>query len=396
MGTLGLLFLCSLLPTAAEPVTIHVVAWQPTSAGADKALRLLCTRFSALNPTVTCTIMRQPIDDAYRLMHYWARTDVWRPEVLFVSELWLAEFSKSLAPLPEKAAATVRAHAPASLVARLKAAGADVSVPWWIEPRVLFYWPHLIGGRDWQPDSWDEVIKRAAETTCKRKVWGLGLPGSGPAAAQLFLEMLWSMGGVLRDPDGRTNLSAPSAEEVLSLILRADATQACQPQLLTWSQAELEAAFADCKLAALVAGALLAHDLGSPADKKYGIARIPSRKPFMSVSVDCLVSLQGAGHPEVVARFLEFAASREGQAQIAEAGGLSFYPDLLALAVKDTALAVILEGREDIRGLPIEEWGALVKGLDQALYQALSGRRTVARALEEAQATFREALSDSF
>ena len=170
MGTLGLLFLCSLLPTAAEPVTIHVVAWQPTSAGADKALRLLCTRFSALNPTVTCTIMRQPIDDAYRLMHYWARTDVWRPEVLVVSELWLAEFSKSLAPLPEKAAATVRAHAPASLVARLKAAGADVSVPWWIEPRVLFYWPHLIGGRDWQPDSWDEVIKRAAETTCKRKV----------------------------------------------------------------------------------------------------------------------------------------------------------------------------------------------------------------------------------
>jgi len=223
-------------------------------------------------------------------------------------------------------------------------------------------------------------------------VWGLGVPGSGDGASWLFLEMLWGNGGSLQNAEGRFDLGTPAAEQVMQTLLRADSEGACQPQLLTWSQGELEEAFVDRKVAVLVASAALETDLGGEDPPRYGVAPLPGKQPFMSASVDCLAALDKCPCPEAAAEFLAFAASREGQANVVEAGGLPFYPDLAQRAARRPALQAAVAGLGDIRSLPQEEWRAVLVALDHAIYAALSGRRSPARALEEAEAVFKDTL----
>lgn len=393
MQVLGCLLLVSVLPTADQaPVTIHLIAWHPQSPRADRALRSLCTRFQTAHPSARATIMLHAVEDAPRLLHNWSAAEGWRPELVVMPDLWLRTFADGLAALPEPVAGVLRTHAPSGLTNRLRLSDRDVAVPWWIEPRVLFYWPRLLGERDWRPQSWDEVVTAAAKASERRHVWGLGVPGSGEAAARLFLEMLWGNGGSLQNADGRFDLGTPAAEQVMQTLLQADREGACQPQLLTWSQAELEEAFVDREIAVLVAGAALETDLGAEDPPPYGVAPLPSKQLFMSASVDCLVALDGSACPEAAAEFLAFAASREGQANVLEAGGLPFYPDLAQRAARRPALMAAVSGLGDIRSLPQDEWRAVLVALDHALYAALSGRRSPARALEEADAIFKEAL----
>jgi ABC-type glycerol-3-phosphate transport system substrate-binding protein len=352
----------------------------------------VCSRFQSANPQVTVTILRHPAEDAYRLLHQWSSSEAWRPEVVVMSELWLEEFALSLEPLPEGAVKLLRTHASQSLRTRLSVGGDEVAVPWWIEPRVLFYWPRLTGEREWRPASWDAVMNRAAEVAIKRRVWGVGIPGEGPEAAQLFLEMLWSLGGSLQNAEGRFDLTTSSAEEAMNVVLRADAARACQPQLLTWSQAELEEAFVDRKLAMLVANASLEQELGTDDGEGYAVTALPAKQPFLSATMNCLVAFRGSEQVEAARTFLAFAASREGQAVIGEAGGFPFYADMARAGARTPAMRAAVEAMGDVRGLPHGEWHALVRAINHAFYAAVSGRRSVSRALEEAQVIFREAL----
>ncbi|MCD6351603.1 MAG: extracellular solute-binding protein, partial [Armatimonadetes bacterium] len=177
------------------------------------------------------------------------------------------------------------------------------------------------------------------------------------------------------------------------LVVEADRKGACEPQLLTWSQDELEKAFADQKLACLVTRGSFEEELGPGKEerRRWAVTTLPGQPPFMTASVDCFVIPRRAEQPEAAAKFLAFVLSSEGQAQIAEAGGLPIDARLAQLSDSPsvrTAGACL----KTLRGLPHRDWRPLMVAVERAFYVAVSGRRSVSRALEDAEEAYNQTL----
>ncbi len=385
-------FLTSTLAFAAQPTLLHFVVWEPLNPAAEKAIRALCRNFRATHPNISLTIVRHPIEDAPRLLRYWSHQASWAPDIALTSALMLTRIASGLRHVPEAAVRTLRTHASEAFVQRIRVDERIVAVPWWLEPRLLFYWRRFIHKRQWQPQSWDEVAEQCAKAARQYRVFGIGIPGSGLPAMRFFAEVLWSLGGSLYNAEGRLDLSTIKAEQALETILKIARSGTCQPEVLTWSQEEIEEKFLDRKIAAIVARASLEKEIRQVDEKGYGVAALPGNPRFVSVAMDCLVSFDHCEQPAAAAEFLTFAVSRQAQACVVEAGGISFYRELMQRAAsnKNSRAAGLLQG--ELRFLPRDEWWAISMGLDRALYLALSGRRSAARALEEAQAIFEQAV----
>lgn len=393
----GGLLIAALLALGARPAeaqvpqhVAHIACWKPQSPAAQRAMRALCRAFHNALPNVRPSVLLNPVEDAFRLLHYWIKDETWKPEVALVSEMWLPELGDGLRPLPDNIAQRVSDRCPAAVVERLRVGDKLVAVPWWGEARVLFYWPRYIDKRRWRPQSWDEVVDLCAGAARKHKVWGLGIPSRGLAAARLFMEMLWSVDGSLRNAQGEIDFTGPAVEHVLALLVRADRIRASQPQMLTWTQPELEEAFVERKLAAIVASTALEEDLGDASKRRWDAAPLPAKHPFTSLILDCFASLSGLQQTEATDMFLALAASPQGQAMVAEAGGISICPELTRRTARTPATKAAAACGE-FRFFPRDSWRALVTALDHAIYLAVSGRRSTFRALEAAEAVYREA-----
>ncbi len=373
----------------AQTDVVHVGVWRPMSPRADRAMKLLVARYRARHKDVSVTLLENEAIDALGLVRRWcADGRSWRPELVVVNDLWLPQMFGQLEPLPDDLARRLKERVPAALLKRLSHGGKVYGVPFWLEPRLFFYWPRYIGGRDWRPASWYDVLDKAEETAKKRRVWPIGVPGRGLALAHFFLEVIWGIGGRLRDESGAVNFMGTGAERAMELMVRADRKGLTQPQSLSWTQGELEQAFAKRKIACLVAPASFEQDLG---DGRYAVALLPGQRPYLSVSVDCLVAFAGCKMTPEALKLLAFLASPEGQACIAEARGLPFSASLARKTASTAALKVAAEGLGDIRTLPQRQWPTLVAAIERAWYLALSGRHSVSWALEEAQATYERA-----
>jgi len=361
--------------------------WDPVSPQAERAIQLLSSGFRARNPDFRVTIFRHPVGDAHGLLLRWCRkTTSWRPDVVALPDLYIPEAASELAPLAPAIEARLRSLAHPSLVDRLTFDKQLRAVPWWLEPRLLFYWTKAVRQTDWQPVSWEQVLDVLREVRGSRRVWGLGVPGFGLELTHLFAEMLWSLGGELQKADGDPDLLTPRAEEAIDLLVRADREGLCQPELLTWSQPELEDLFSEGKLAALVAPLGFEDVLLAAKRRDFGVAPLPGRPGFASLMPECLAVFRDSPRLAQSQAFLEFVLSADGQARIAEAGGLPLDPGLARRVATTPGRKAALSGMTNVRGLPAGRWQVLTPAIERAVYLAVSGRMPAPRALEEAQA----------
>jgi hypothetical protein len=164
--------------------------------------------------------------------------------------------------------------------------------------------------------------------------------------------------------------------------------------MLTWSQTELEDLFADGKLAVLAAPLGFEALLIAARRDGYGVAQLPGRPVFGSLVCNCLVAFRGSPAAAEAQALLEFVLSAEGQARLAEAGGLPVDRGLAQRVARTPAFRAALLGMDNIRGLPLGQWRALAAAVERAAYLAVSGRMTAPRALEEGQTLLPARLED--
>lgn len=370
---------------AAHPVRVAV--WEPMSPQAARAVQLFCSGFRAAHPKVQVTVWPQPIGDAHGLVMRWCKKEVpWRPDVVVIPDLWLPEVASQVQPLTEGAASRLKSLVPASVLDRLSSDKAPCAVPWWVQPQLLFYWPKLLGTDHWAPISWDQVLTRLADVRKKKRVWGLAIPGVGEPLCQLYADVLWSLGGTFTGSGGQVDLSSAKAGEAMDVLVRADRQGLAEPQLVTWTQPELEDVFTDSKIAAIVAPMALEGDLTAAGKKDYGVAPLPGRPVFDAVSTDCFVVFRDSPALKSALAFVDFVLSSAGQARIAAAGGLPLDEGLARRTVHTPGGKVALEGMGNPLALPARHWQDLVPAIERATFMAVSGRMTSPRALEEGQA----------
>lgn len=342
-STVGLLALLFSITGQQPASTLHVAVWEPMPAAAERAVRMLCAGFQLRYPDCRVAVMRQPLADAHGLVMRWCKGEgSWRPDVVVVPDLWLAEMAGGVEPLSDAVQSRLRALADRSLQAHVMVGGSLCAVPWWIEPRVLFYSSRALGDTKWEPISWDQVLETLSSVHEKRRIWGLGVPGSGLELCQLFAEILWSLGGDLVNDSGELDLLAAHCEEALDVLVRAQRQGLTQPELLTWTQPELEELFADGKLAALVAPMGLEDVLLAGKHAEYAVAPLPGRPVFASLVADCFAVIRGGTRTEAAQAFVEYVLSAEGQARIAEAGGLPLDAALAQRVARTPARKVAL------------------------------------------------------
>lgn len=394
----SLAFLAVLLAPVGQPnVALSVGLWSPMDQRAEHALRLISTRYRELHPHVTIALYPYAAKDAYGYLTRWCDKErAWRPDVVLVPEVWLSQVADDLDPPSDATIARMRAISPKGMMDRASVGGIPRALPFTLEPQLLFYWTDLIGQKNWQPGSWNEVLDVTSRARQKTRVWGLGVPGHSAGLTTLFGEILWSLGGQFFGPNNANgtpsfNLMSSKAEHALDVLVRCDRDGIAEPQMLTWSLDELASLFVDRKLTAIVAPSALEEAVAPKDRAKLGVAPLPGRPIFTYLSVDDLAvfkTIQGGdpSHAAAAQEFLALAASPDGQKCIAKAGGLPLDQKVAARDVKSAALKAAMLGMNNLRGLPRHNSTQLVAAVDRAVWLAVSGRMLSPRALEEGQA----------
>jgi ABC-type glycerol-3-phosphate transport system substrate-binding protein len=390
------LLVALLAPMGQTTTTLHVGVWEPSDQSAERAIQLLLTHYRAHHPQVTVAVMPHPASQAHEWLRRWCKSERnWRPDVVVVPDVWLAQIVDQLEPPDAATIARVRTTASPALLERASVGGRPCAIPFTLSPRLLFYWPDLIGEKNWQPGSWNEVLDATEKARRKSRVWGLGVPGLGEGLTMLFGEILWAQGGDFlgqHSPEAAAavDIMSSKAEQSIDVIVRCEREGIAEPQMLTWTQEDLEDLFLARKLTAIVAPAGLEQGVAEADRAKLGVAQLPGRPNFTDLAVDDLAifkaSTTDTSRVAAAQDFLAVAASADGQACIAEAGGLPMDLELARKAVKSAALKAALPGMKNLRGLPLENTDALVAAIDRAVWLAVSGRMLSPRALEEGQA----------
>jgi ABC-type glycerol-3-phosphate transport system substrate-binding protein len=393
-----------LAPLGQTTTTLHVCLWEPADQATERGMQLLLSRYRGHHPQVTVAIMRYPSSQAHEWLGRWCKTEKsWRPDVVLVPDVWLTQVADQLEPPAAAILPRVKALASPALLERATAGGRLCAIPFALIPRLLFYWPDLLGEKNWQPGSWDQVLDATEKARHKSRVWGLGVPGLSDGLGMLFGEMLWASGGDFvgqRSSDALSAIDMMSrkAEDSLDVIVRCEREGIAEPQMLTWSQEELEDLFLARKLTAIVAPAGLEQGIAEADRAKLGVAPLPGRPIFTSLAVDNIAVFKPpAGDTSRLTAaqdFLAVAVSPEGQGCIAEVDGLPMDLELARKAVKSPALKAALLGMKNLRGLPQENSDLLVSAIERSVFLAVSGRMLSPRALEEGQAMLPVKLSE--
>lgn len=401
----------------AQPPTRLVVALWNTGIGGERELVSELVRgFQRENPDIMlCTEWRSS-DQAREMIRRW--TGSYRqqaPDLTVVTDLWLPEMGASLAELPEGLQATVSGLFPPSVLARVPSGSKVVGVPWVVATEALYYRSDLMSQAGLHPpESFEELAECAAKLADPPRRYGLGVPGAGWGGEELVHVLAAAQGEIERNDAGSIEPNQPPFASALTLLQTLQSRGGVQPEVLTWSEAELAELMIRGRLAMMLArpwlGIMLdraeaARQLELRECQKLGeagqarAAELQAAKiewdtaplPVANggaghLTVDWLVLFRTSNSPQAAHRFLAWLAHDDRQRALAMLGGVPATVRLARQCAAEPRWRGHLVGLETARGLPIEQWAQLRPRLGEALGYVISGRLSPQEALSQAAA----------
>jgi len=390
-GALG--FTCS--DVQAEPVTnVQVALWETGLPGEKECVKQLVRAFQEAHPEVLVAVEWRDGLEAEQYVEDWCgKYSAHAPDMTVMSDLWVQRHCKQLLPLNRGLQKNLWDRFVPSVLARGAVDRALLGVPWTVATQALYCRSDLFAqaeaGGLRMPRNFEELVERAAELADPPETYGFGLPGVGGGAEELLYALAVSSGEELAEDDGEIKPTAPAFERALGLLIDLQSRGALQPEVLTWTEADLAELFAQGRLAMMVGRPWLGVMLeGAEKPVQYTAVPLP-REPrgTGSVATDWLVAFSNTDRREQALELLRFVAGEFCQRELAEIGGVPATRALAGGLRGAPRWAAHIQGLERARGLPSGQWVRLKAQLANALTYALSGRRGVSEALEEAEAT---------
>jgi ABC-type glycerol-3-phosphate transport system substrate-binding protein len=379
----------ALSPTAQS---LQIAIWYDGLAGNLAPLNDISWIFQQHHKGVVVSLNRHVTATAYPLLMRWSTIDPdSAPDLLVISSSWLAQFKDSLAPLDSVAKSAPAAKIVPPALSLFTLDGHLRAVPWSLAARTLAVRSDLLADKRLKPPAtWDQVAEVAAALHSPPQLYGLGLPGAERAGgAALLQEMIWAEGDELTTPSGAVDLTGPAPARALQRYVTL--APSAQPEILTWTQPELEALFAAGRLGMVVTDTWVARSWkGVPGMPAYQVLPLPGGKqPLGHLLGDGLAVFAKSKDRELALQFAQMVLLPQAQRKLVEWGGLPVQQDLLAEAGKDPLLAALLPTVPQAHLIPPTQPAELSEALDYALYLALSGRATPEQALAAAQERLR-------
>jgi ABC-type glycerol-3-phosphate transport system substrate-binding protein len=256
------------------------------------------------------------------------------PDLANVSAGWMVEFDAigALEPLDDKfAPGFLDAFVPSALDA-MKINGRLMGLPYFLDPRALYYRKDLFEQAGIQPPAtWDEVRAAAKALHHPPDVYGIGTSNGNPSGGYDYYEYAFIGGGGTSryGPDGKSLLNSEigvNAAQFLTDLARTD--QTTQPNPVNASRdTDLQPLFLAGKLAILETGPWFPTMLKEQApDLSYGFTKLPMANasvPYHNAFwPDAVVMFKESQNKAAAAKFLEYQFNKENRLAFAQQRGV--------------------------------------------------------------------------
>lgn len=381
------------LPVAAQepgPALLQMTAWLEEGEKVPQGMRDLIEGFAQSQPRARVNLIHDRWREAPTRLRYWRGSlRDYAPDLTILRDVWLPECAPALLPLSPEITPTALKHLAPSVVSRCVLGDQLLAVPWQLTARALYYRTDLLEQQHLTvPDTLADLARVARKLSQPPGVYGLGLPGiAGGDGSEAFLSLVGGMGGHVVGAEGKLDLTSAPAVAALQYWVELSRAGAVPPEALSWTDADLQAAFAAGRLGMVVAGPEFSRRLRAECpDLKFGVAAVPADKGSSNlVACDVLVALGSSRHPREAREFLRFVARAETQRALAMSLGLPTVKAQIGDARSDPAVGPFVARLEEAQGWPLANRDAFAVAVDQALFLALSGRQEPQAALELAQ-----------
>lgn len=315
------------------------------------------------------------------------------PDVLELGSDWIYEYAsnKLLLDVTQKSESLKKELAfwqPAELNGKIYAA------PWILGTRLMFYNFDLLNkaGYNDVPATWEQFSDLTWKLSKKRpKIYGFGANASERHVLyKKFLPFFWSAGGQLFSSDGKTCL-LNSAAGIKALEFYADL---CQRSLLA-TQTNLNEAFAEGKLAAVISGDFLLKRLKNATPKfSFTTALMPSPDGQLPNRVsfaggEFLAIPAKSKKKELAWRFVQFLVRPDNQvyfcrnAQIPTPASIAAQADTFFLS--DANYKTFIEQLQLSQTPPPHpHWVEIEQAIEEAVEQAMYGKKSAKETLDGA------------
>ncbi|MCX6155847.1 MAG: extracellular solute-binding protein [Candidatus Kapabacteria bacterium] len=356
-----------------------------------KALNELITKFESENHCKVEVTELSWNDGKMKLMAAFNSNTA--PDVLELGSDWVAQFSSSgvLTKLDKDSMNTNKfisfSLAPSTWASNIYA------LPWVIDTRVMFYNIDLMtkaGLNAAPPKNIDELINYSEKINSLGEVYGIGTNGSDQHRLyKKFLPLLWSYGGEIIDKNGKPSLNLPENVQALETYLQLSRIGIIE------TQRQIDSYFIQGKVGFWVSGAWLLQKLQKEnPNLKFGLALIPgfAEKPSYSFAGgEYLAINQKSKNQKLAQQLIKFLTDGKNIIEFCKKIPEAGFPADSAYFNNEyyktqTLRLVFTEQLKHSKMTPVHpKWLDIEALLENAVVEALYGRKSAQEALDDAQ-----------
>ncbi|MCL4694620.1 MAG: sugar ABC transporter substrate-binding protein [Candidatus Hydrogenedentes bacterium] len=312
------------------------------------------------------------------------------PDLIVVPDIWLAEFAEHIEPFESYVTPEMRDEFYEVLYNKGIYKDHLLGLVWATSTKALFYRTDLFEKAGLvPPKTWAEQLGAAVALNDPPHVHGLGIPGAREYETDdNFFCYFWSAGGRFFDDSGKCTLNSEAGVQALQFYCDlVNKYHVTQPEVTTWNRKQTRGLLEQGKLAMFATGPWGIEQMRKNAPGvPFAVVPLPILKePVTQIITDHLVLAKYSPRKEEAARFVQFAYQDEHRLAFAKKGIL---PEKKAVAADahfqdDPNWKVFVDVIPTGHTIPLMQWEEVGIAIREAMYQALSGRKTPQEALDE-------------
>jgi multiple sugar transport system substrate-binding protein len=316
------------------------------------------------------------------------------PDISHMATRWMAGFAVdgALAPIDGLMADGFAETFVPTFLDLQKVDGQTWGLPIAASARGMFYNKDLLEQAGVEvPTNWEETEAAAKKIAAlSDEIYGIGVQGTDLDTEGYWFYSLWTHGGDIVGPDGKSGLASDAAVAATQTYIDLINAGVTQPGVLGSSREDLQNLFTAGKLGIVLSGPWLNGQLAEEApDLKYGIADIPMATDRATYGVtDTISILADSEVKESAMRVLEFFFNDANRLEFGKNEG--FVPVLKSMSnepyfTEDPNMAVFLDMSPVAKFAPlVPQWEEMAESLKSALAKSYSGDEEPAIALAAA------------
>lgn len=326
-------------------------------------------------------------------------------DVVLMSEIWVPQYAQAglLEPLEAAAPEGFFEGFIPSILATGQHDGTQYGVPALNHAVGLIYRTDLFEAAGLEaPRTWDDLRDAILALNKPEKgQYALSFPARTPTIAEIFLVLLRTTGANLFDSEWRPQFTSPEAFAAYELL--AELVAVTPPGSTGWAWPEARSALYDGLAAMHIGGIAIYAGLDNPEITRFPGAfdvvplPVPGDRvgePFDSLLLNYSWGIaRNSQQKEAAWKLIEWLVSPEVEAALARSGiplqsdssQYWYYEDPDVIEARPIAKTLFEMYQQSATAPAIPEWAEIQEGLALRLTEALLGRTTPERALEEAE-----------